>query len=286
MLDRDGYPPGVPCWVDTRRARPDAAAAFYGGLFGWEFGDVAPADAAGPYLVGRLEGRDVAAIGPGLDGADAAPSWRTYVRVESADDTAAAISQAGGTVLTEPVDMFDAARIATFADPSGAEFSVWQPYRLGGAQLVNSAGTWNWSDLSTGDREGAAAFYGSVFGWQAMTLDLGGDEATMWRAPGYGEFLAARDPTIRERHADDGIPPGFSDAIGWLTPMSSDQVADDVPPHWSITFAVDDTDATADTAARLGGTVVVAPYDAGPARLAVLDDPKGARFTVSRYSPA
>ncbi len=52
-----------------------------------------------------------------------------------------------------------------------------------------------------------------------------------------------------------------------------------------MTFAVEDTDAVAARAAELGGTVVVAPYDAGPVREAVLRDPQGARFSVSRYSP-
>src|SRR2546430_7568957 len=36
MPERDGYLPGVPCWVETTQPDPDAAAAFYGGLFGWE----------------------------------------------------------------------------------------------------------------------------------------------------------------------------------------------------------------------------------------------------------
>ena len=31
------YPDGVPCWIDARQPDPDAAAAFYGGLFGWTF---------------------------------------------------------------------------------------------------------------------------------------------------------------------------------------------------------------------------------------------------------
>jgi hypothetical protein len=34
MLERDGFPPGVPCWVDTAQPDPEAAAAFYGALFG------------------------------------------------------------------------------------------------------------------------------------------------------------------------------------------------------------------------------------------------------------
>jgi hypothetical protein len=37
---------------------------------------------------------------------------------------------------------------------------------------------------------------------------------------------------------------------------------------------------------KLGGTVVVPPYDAGPARVAVVQDPYAATFTVSRYQPA
>ena len=60
MLDRDGYPPGVPCWIDTAQPDPDAAVAFYGDLFGWEFEDRMPLDAPGNYFVGRLHGRDVA----------------------------------------------------------------------------------------------------------------------------------------------------------------------------------------------------------------------------------
>jgi predicted enzyme related to lactoylglutathione lyase len=56
-------------------------------------------------------------------------------------------------------------------------------------------------------------------------------------------------------------------------------------PRWDVTFAVSDTDDTARQAADLGGSVLVAPYDAGPARIAVLADPQGATFTVSRYDP-
>jgi uncharacterized protein len=80
----ESYPAGVPCWVDITPPDPDAAAAFYEGWFGWEFEDVMPADVSGRYLVGRLDGRDVAAVGlqPGGDPGPAA--WNTYVSVESA----------------------------------------------------------------------------------------------------------------------------------------------------------------------------------------------------------
>ena len=39
LLDRDGYPAGVPCWIDTSQPDPEAAARFYGELFGWELDD-------------------------------------------------------------------------------------------------------------------------------------------------------------------------------------------------------------------------------------------------------
>ena len=42
MRERTEYPAGVPCWVDTSQPDPEAAAAFYGGLFGWEFEDRTP----------------------------------------------------------------------------------------------------------------------------------------------------------------------------------------------------------------------------------------------------
>jgi predicted enzyme related to lactoylglutathione lyase len=67
--------------------------------------------------------------------------------------------------------------------------------------------------------------------------------------------------------------------------MTGHEVADDVPPHWAVTFAVDGTDEAAARAAELGGMAVVAPFDAGPARVAVLRDPQGAMFSVSTYTP-
>ena len=53
--------------------------------------------------------------------------WNTYIRVESADDAAARVRKAGGRVLSEPFDVFDAGRMGVFADPEGAVFCVWQP---------------------------------------------------------------------------------------------------------------------------------------------------------------
>ena len=62
MSEQDRYIQGVPCWVDTAHPDPDAAAAFYGELFGWQLEDVMPPDAPGSYYTARLDGGDVAAI--------------------------------------------------------------------------------------------------------------------------------------------------------------------------------------------------------------------------------
>ena len=63
------------------------------------------------------------------------------------------------------MDVLDVGRMAVFADPVGAVFSVWQAGTHPGAQLVNEPGTWSWSELLTTDVEASKAFYGEVFGW-------------------------------------------------------------------------------------------------------------------------
>ena len=88
------YPHGVTCWIDTEQPDLPAAGRFYGGLFGWTLTDAVPPGAPGSYLIATLDGQDVAAIGPGS--ADAA-AWNTYVAVDDADKTAAAVSAAGGS---------------------------------------------------------------------------------------------------------------------------------------------------------------------------------------------
>ena len=71
MPERDGYIPGVPCWVDTSQPDPERALPFYEGLFGWEFEDVMPEGADGEYFIGRIRGGDVAAVRAIPDGGPA-----------------------------------------------------------------------------------------------------------------------------------------------------------------------------------------------------------------------
>jgi uncharacterized protein len=279
MPDRDGYIPGVPCWVDSTQPDPDAAAEFYGGLFGWELEDVMPEGSDAKYLSGRIRGRDVAALSSQQEGDPGPPRWNTYVWVDSADDAAAKVRDAGGSVLAEPFDVMDAGRMAVFADPEGGAFSVWQANTHKGSQVVNEHGTVNFNNLNTRDIERAKEFYGAVFGWEV--LDLGG--GMMFTLPGYGDHLEELNPGMREGMKEMGAPEGFEDVVAGIILLGDDQP--DTPPHWSVTFAVDDADASAERAKELGGQVLAGPFDAPWVRMAVVSDPAGATFIASQFVP-
>jgi uncharacterized protein len=280
MPERDGYLPGVPCWVDAAEPDPEAAVDFYSGLFGWECESVMPEGAPGQYFMARLRGLDVAAVGSIPEEAPQMAAWNTYVWVDSADETAAKVRDAGGSVVMEPFDIFDSGRMAVFADPEGAVFCVWQADQHKGSRLVNEHGTVNFNGLATRDVDGAKAFYGSVFGW--TTLDLGGG-MEMWTLPGYGDYLERDNPDLRKFTVEAGAPEDFVDVVATINPIPGSEP--DTPPHWSVTFAVDDADEIASRATELGGRVIAPPFDAPWVRMTVVADPQGATFIASKFVP-
>jgi uncharacterized protein len=278
LPQRDGYIPGVPCWVDATEPDPEAAAQFYGGLFGWEFENPMPAGSGAQYLVARLRGGDVAALSAQPEGSSGQAVWNTYIWVEDADQAAAKARGAGGSVVSEPFDVMDAGRMAALADPEGAVFSVWQAREHKGAQIVNEPGSLNFNVLNCRDPERAKRFYGAVFGW--TTLDLGSGE--FWTLRTYGDYLEELAPGTRERTAALGAA-GFEEVVAALTPIAEDDR--DTVAHWSVTFSTDDADASAARAEELGGGVVVAAVDAPYSRMTVLRDPQGATFAATAFVP-
>ncbi|MDE9364454.1 VOC family protein [Luteipulveratus sp. YIM 133132] len=166
-------------------------------------------------------------------------------------------------------------RAATFTDPQGARFHLWQARRRLGAQLTNAPGAWNFSDLHTPDLPAAGRFYEAAFGWRVV--DQGWGHAI--QVPGYGDHLeSTTDPDIRTRQAS--APEGFDNVIGGIGPL-----ADGEAPHWHVTFTVADRDATADAVRRLGGKVLRTEEDDWTRR-AVVRDPGGAVFTASQFAPS
>jgi predicted enzyme related to lactoylglutathione lyase len=298
--ERDGYIPGVPCWVDASEPDPDAALEFYGGLFGWEFADVTPASSEGRYFIaqheapgssifdtsGDVRSGDVGAVRSIPEAAPPTAMWNTYFWVDSADEAASKVRDAGGGVVVEPYDFMDAARVAVFTDPEGAAFSVWEAKGHKGARLVNDPGALVFNGLNTRDVEGARSFYGSVFGWQTLAIGGGGEG---WALPGYGDYLERYQPDLRKQMAEAAAPAGFEDIVASINPIADDQR--DTPAHWSVTFAVADADTTAARARELGGKVIVPPFDAPwstatyTIRVTVLGDPQGATFAASKFVP-
>ena len=258
MPERDGYEHGVPCWVDTWQEDPDAAAAFYAGVFGWEIERGARPGAGRRYYVCRLGGRDVAAIGA-PPRAGLPPAWVMYVWVDDVDAVVASAVGAGGSLVVEPFVSFDGGRVALVADPAGAVFGVWAPGAHRGAQRVNEPSAYAMSFLRTPDPGGAEAFYGAVLGW---TTEAPG-AMLLWRLSGYVGGVVEQ-PVAR-------------DVVAVLVRAGAGEAA-----HWRADFWIADADAAAARATRLGGSVVAGPEDAGPFREAVLADPAGATFSVSQ----
>ncbi len=261
-----------------------------------------PPDSGGTYFIARHETEtssifdtsgerrrgEIAAVASIPDGAPPIAVWNTYFWVDSADEIAATVRDAGGAVVAEPYDVMNAGRMAHFADPEGATLRVLEAREHRGARLVNDPGAVVFNGLNTRDVEGAKSFYGSVFGWG--TAGIGGG-AEGWTLPGYGDWLEHQHhPELRKQMAAAGAPEGFEDVVGSIIPIADDQP--DTPPHWSVTFATDDADATASRAAELGGKVIVPAFDAPwstptyTIRMTVVSDPQGATFSASKFIPA
>jgi predicted enzyme related to lactoylglutathione lyase len=254
MSARDGYPHAVPCSVTCLAADIPAAMDFYGDLFGWTF----ETDAAVSFASGRLHGREVAAIGSLSEaGPDVRAAWITNVCVESAAAAAAQAPEAGGTLVAGPMDMAPAGHLAVLADPAGAVICAWEAAARKGAEVVNEPGAWAMSVLQTPD-DGAAAFYGAMFGWETEAFG----PVSLFRLPGYvgGE---PEQPVPRDVVA------------AW-------QPRDEGAAQWAVDFWVADADAAAATTERGGGSVLEPPAEAGPFRRAIVADPEGASFSVSQ----
>jgi len=258
MSERTSYAPGTPCWIDLSTPDQDAAAEFYGGLFGWSVEEDENAEQTGGYRVATLNGQAVGGVMKLMQEGQPV-AWSSYVSVEDVDATVAKAREAGGTVMVEPMSVLDYGRMAFLVDPTGAAIGLWQPGRNIGAGLVNKPGALSWNELETRDPEAAKAFYGAVFGWSFVDHEM----------PGMG--------TYTEWKLGDASIGGMANITG--------RVPDEVPAHWMVYFGVEDTDATLAKLEELGGRVDFGPVDIPAGRFAMVADPWGAAFAVIALSP-
>ena len=121
-----------------------------------------------------------------------------------------------------------------------------------GERTKYEPGTFCWTDLATTDPEGAKAFYGGLFGWEAMDMPAGeAGTYTMLRLDG--------------------------DAVCALYELEAERREMGIPSHWLSYVSVESADATAKRAEELGGAAFGGAFDVlEMGRMAVVRDPAGA----------
>lgn len=242
---------GSPCWVELGTPDVPGAQAFYAAALGWR-SETDPRPEAGGYTMARVGEDAVAALSPTYR-PEQPPAWTVSFATEDADDSARAVRSAGGTVLMAPMDVFDLGRFAVAADPSGAVFSLWQARAFTGAKRFGAPGTLGWTELRTGDVEGALAFYPAVFGW---TADVS-ERFTHWAVDG-AEFGGLKE-----------------------LPRDGERGQGGTPSRWLPYFTVGDAESTTARAVGAGGAQLSPPrrVPGGPC-VAVLADHRGAAFGI------
>ena len=257
MLTTD-FVTGAPNWLDLGTPNTDAAAAFYNGVFGWDFQSAGPD--AGGYGFLQKNGRTVAALGPLTE--EGAPSaWTVYFQIPDADATAKAVEQGGGAVRVASFDVMEAGRMAALTDPQGAQFSVWQPAAIKGLEVVSEPDALCWIELRVGDPTAALAFYRALFGWRSYEMEVPGMIYTVL-STAEGDQQAA--------------------SFGGLVPFQTEGEE----PRWLPYFAVADADGVVAKTQETGGSVLVPATDVPDVgRIALLVDPFGAPFALIKPEP-
>ena len=254
MSTRDtAFAPGTPCWVDLTTSDVDASKAFYAEVLGWQFEETPPE--YGGYVNATSDGHRVAGITPRMPGQEGPDVWTTYISTADVEATAAAVTQAGGTVLMAPMAVGEIGSMALAADPAGAVFGVWQPGSHFGFAKYNEPGAVTWSEHHSKDFAATTPFYESVFGW---TMDKSGGDTDQFRYY-QGQF---------EGHTVAGL----MDSASFLPA--------EVPSHWAVYFAVTDPDEAAAKIKRLGGTVLRGPEETPWGRMTDATDNAGVPFKL------
>lgn len=255
MPEVSRHEPGAFSWAELGTNDAAGAKRFYSSLFGWSYED-SPAGPGMIYTRVRKGGRDVGALyqlGKEQAAQGIPPNWMSYVTVASADETVKRASELGGKVLMNAFDVMEYGRMAILQDPTGAAFSIWEPRKHIGAQVINEPGALCWNELDTDDPDEAARFYRGLFGWTTKV------------SPEYSEFQ-------RGTTAAEGM-------------MKIPAAWGKVPPNWLVYFAAEDCDAIATRAGELGGAVIVPPTDIPDVgRFSVLRDPQGAVFAIVKLT--
>lgn len=176
-----------------------------------------------------------------------------YIAVAKADDAAKHAAELGGTVILPPFDVFTAGRMAVVQDPTGPIFSIWEAKEHHGIQVQREEAALSWADLLTKDRDRAAEFYSSLFGWTIEKED---------------------ESRHRYYHVKNG-----EEYIGGMP--APDQQLPGTTPHWSIYFQTADCEKKTAQAESLGAKMLAANVKhENVGTLSIAADPQGATFCL------
>lgn len=117
---------GARSWNELLTTDTEAAAAFYGALFGWTH-RVSPEVMDGRYVIFELDGTPVGGmLEIRSDWGPIPPNWTVYFGVADCDGTLETAGRLGGSVLMGPMEVENVGRFAHLRDPQGATFAVIQ----------------------------------------------------------------------------------------------------------------------------------------------------------------
>ena len=243
-------------WYELLTGDPDAAAAFYGKVVGWQVRD--SGQPGMDYRILTLAGADIAGlmkIPPDAQVGGMRPHWYGYVSVADVDATVAQVTAAGGESCMPATDIPGVGRIAMVRDPQGAAVYVMTPSGTGptASYAPGVPGHCGWHELHARDWATALTFYVREFGWHEVSAMNMGELGT-YLMFGYGK----------------------GDAVGG---MVSDPRSP--RPSWLFYFNVDDIDLAHSRVTAYGGTPAMDPHQVpGGLWMFHARDPQGAPFAL------
>ena len=247
---------GAFVWHELKTTDAAAAAAFYCKVVGWEAeASNLPGIDYTRLMVGNAPRAGLMTLPAQASAAGATTGWTGYVYVDSVDETAARLQEAGGAMLHPPMDIPGIGRFATVTDPQGAAFALFQPASSaeGNPPAMGAPGTVGWNELHAADWTTAYDFYAALFGWEK------GDTVDM-RAMGTYQLFTV-----------DGVAVG-----GMMTQMQPGR-----RPAWLYYFNVPSIKDAAARVAAEGGQVTAGPHPVpGGSWIIQCTDPQGGAFAL------
>ena len=201
------WPSGTPCWIDYGAEDLDAAKAFYAALSGWEYSE--GQEEYGGYLNALKNGQQAAGLGPRMD-PNAPVAWTTYFATDDSTAAVGRITEAGGTVLVQPMEVGPFGIMTIAVDPQGNMFGLWGSREHTGVQIYNEPDAFAWTELMVADTAAARQFYSAVFGWTFQEL---GPEAGDTGDMDYKTFSLGENPLGGSRRRAGRHAHGLADLL-------------------------------------------------------------------------